>query len=116
MECVNCEISLLKRNVKMNDYSKAGVEVLHHFPPIIIIHVSWHFKVQVAIAVKQLDIYFIVLVVSVSTSEFQVDVKFISSLKDPQNLLKLLISLCGEFPFTHIITVQSALHQIFNTH
>ncbi|XP_075891746.1 cilia- and flagella-associated protein 46 isoform X3 [Nelusetta ayraudi] len=26
MECVNCEISLLKRNVKMNDYSKAGVE------------------------------------------------------------------------------------------
>lgn len=28
MECVNCEISLLKRNVKMNDYSKAGVEVI----------------------------------------------------------------------------------------
>ncbi|XP_042358180.1 cilia- and flagella-associated protein 46 [Plectropomus leopardus] len=26
MECVNCEISLLKRDVKMNDYSKAGVE------------------------------------------------------------------------------------------
>lgn len=39
IECVNCEISLLKRNVKMNDYSNVGVEVLHHFPSIIIIHV-----------------------------------------------------------------------------
>ncbi|XP_070772644.1 cilia- and flagella-associated protein 46 [Enoplosus armatus] len=27
MECVNCEISLLKREAKMNDYSKASVEI-----------------------------------------------------------------------------------------
>lgn len=31
MECVSCEINLLKRDVKMNDYSKAGTEVLDHF-------------------------------------------------------------------------------------
>lgn len=30
MECVNCEINLLKKNSKMNDYSKATVEVLDH--------------------------------------------------------------------------------------
>lgn len=34
MECVNCEINLLKRDVKMNDYSKASVEVLNHFPEL----------------------------------------------------------------------------------
>lgn len=74
---------------------------------------------QVAIVIKQLSTfikYFIVLVVSVLAREFQADVRFISSLKEPQNPLKLLISLCGEFQFKHIITVQSALHQIFNTH
>lgn len=32
MECVSCEINLLKRDVKMNDYSKASVTVLHHHP------------------------------------------------------------------------------------
>lgn len=30
MECVSCEINLLKREAKMNDYSKASVEVLNH--------------------------------------------------------------------------------------
>lgn len=30
MECINCEINLMKKEAKMNDYSKAGVEVLHH--------------------------------------------------------------------------------------
>lgn len=30
MECVNCEINLQKRQGKINDYSKASVEVLHH--------------------------------------------------------------------------------------
>lgn len=34
MGCVNCEINLLKRDVKMNDYSKASVEVLDHLPEI----------------------------------------------------------------------------------
>lgn len=29
MECIKCEINLLTRDVKMNDYSKAGVEVLN---------------------------------------------------------------------------------------
>lgn len=30
MECVQGEINLLKKEVKMNDYSKASVEVLGH--------------------------------------------------------------------------------------
>lgn len=34
MECVNCEINLLKKEAKMNDYSKASVEVLHHMPEL----------------------------------------------------------------------------------
>lgn len=34
MECVNCEINLMRREAKMNDYSKASVEVLNHLPEL----------------------------------------------------------------------------------
>lgn len=34
MECVNCEINLMRREAKMNDYSKASVEVLSHLPEL----------------------------------------------------------------------------------
>lgn len=30
MECVNSEINLMEKEAKMNDYSKARVEVLDH--------------------------------------------------------------------------------------
>lgn len=34
MECVNCELNLLKKQAKINENSKAGVEVLYHIPEL----------------------------------------------------------------------------------